>query len=65
MWRLWTRGWGPRGWYFWMIEAIPRQLAWMLPRKIAWWALIRVYAQTGDAPGPEYGRVYEAWEKRT
>lgn len=38
-------------------------IAWALPRRIALWAFIRVYACDGQAPGPEYVRVYEAWEQ--
>ena len=64
MWRLWTRGWGVRGWWQWVTDATPRQIAWWLPHQIALWAFIRVYAHTGDAPGPEYTRVYDAWEHR-
>ena len=61
MWRLWTNGWGLRAWWYWVKEALPRQFAWWLPRQVALWAFIRVYAATGDAPGPEYSRAYDAW----
>jgi hypothetical protein len=37
-------------------------VAWRLPRRIALWAFIRVYALDGQAPGPEYTRIYNAWE---
>ena len=63
MWRLWTRGWYLSGWLAWVKEATPRQLAWMLPRRVALWAFIRVYAADGEAPGPEYSRCYDAWER--
>ena len=42
---------------------IPMKLAWMLPRKVALWAFIRVYACDGDGPGPEYSQKYDAWER--
>lgn len=38
------------------------KIAWMLPRRIALLAFVRVYAQSGDAPGPEYERAYKEWE---
>jgi len=38
-------------------------IAWKLPRRVALWTFIRVYAFDGEAPGPEYERVYKAWEK--
>lgn len=64
MWRLWTKGWGPRAWWYWFSrEGFPMWLAWALPRRIALWAFIRVYAADGHSPGPEYVRVYDAWEK--
>jgi len=42
---------------------IPMKLAWMLPRSVALWAFIRVYACDGDCPGPEYEQKYKAWER--
>ena len=39
-------------------------IAWHLPRKVALWAFIRVYAKDGEAPGPDYKRIYDAWEVR-
>lgn len=63
MWRLWTRGWGPRAWWFWWTtEGLPMAIAWALPRRVALWAFVRVYAADGEAPGPEYERAYKAWE---
>ena len=62
MWRLWTPGWGPRGWWHWVCQQTPMWIAWKLPRKVALWAFIRVYAKDGSAPGPEYERAYKAWE---
>lgn len=38
------------------------RVAWLLPRSIALLAFVRVYSATGDAPGPEYSRVYKAFE---
>lgn len=64
MWRIWTRGWGPRAWWFWFsTEGLPMWIAWKLPKRIALWAFIRVYAKDGQSPGPEYERVYNAWEQ--
>lgn len=63
MWRLWTRGWGPRAWWFWFKnEAFPMWCAWRVPRYIALWVFIRVYCADGCSPGPDYERVYKAWE---
>jgi hypothetical protein len=63
-WRIWTDGWGPRDWARWTWrEALPMWVAWHLPHKVALWAFIRVYAKDGQSPGPEYSRVYDAWEK--
>lgn len=64
MWRIWTRGWGVRAWWFWFREEkIPMTLAWMLPRKIALWAFIRVMAASGDSPSEiTYESAYKAWE---
>jgi hypothetical protein len=38
-------------------------IAWRVPRRIALWTFIRVYAEGEQSPGPEYVRVYNAWEK--
>ena len=64
MWRLWTRGWGVRAWWWWVCEATPRQLAFWLPRKVALWAFIRVYAYSEISPSEEYTQVYDAWERQ-
>lgn len=63
MWRLWTKGWGPRAWWSWVVEQVPMRLAWLLPRRVALWAFIRVYACDGHGPGEEYRRVCDAWER--
>lgn len=62
MWRLWTRGFGPRDWWHWFKEQVPMKLAFCLPRRVAYWAFIRVYARDGNAPGPEFKRVCDRWE---
>jgi hypothetical protein len=41
---------------------LPIWIAWLLPRQIALWTFIRVYAADGQSPGPDYERVYKAWE---
>jgi hypothetical protein len=42
---------------------IPMKIAWLLPRSVALWAFIRVYACDGNGPGPEYSQKYQAWER--
>lgn len=63
MWRIWTRGFGPRDWWHWFREqGFPMWVAWRLPHRIALWAFIRVYAKGfAGTPGADYQRVYEAW----
>lgn len=39
------------------------RLAMALPRSVALLAFVRVYAASTDAPGPEFSRVYDAWER--
>ena len=41
----------------------PMRIAWWLPRSVALWAFIRVYAADGDGPGPEYQRKYDHWQR--
>ena len=43
-------------------EKLRWKVAWLLPRKIALLAFVRVMACTGDSPGPEYSNAYKAWE---
>ena len=64
MWRLWTRGWGPRDWWYWFVhDGFPMWVAWALPRRIALWTFIRVMAATGDNPDNiTYKSAYDAWE---
>lgn len=52
-------------------EAIPRKIAWLLPRKVAYWATIRVTAhgtigQYGDQVVPELRvlQALERWDKK-
>lgn len=47
----------------WRKDKMLMWIAWKVPRPIALWCFIRVYACTGDAPGEDYGRAYAAWEK--
>lgn len=62
MWRLWTRGWGPRVWWYWFRhQGFPLWVARRLPKRIALWTFIRVYAHGVDSPGPEYAQAYDAW----
>lgn len=63
MWRLWTRGWGPRDWWYWFrTTSFPMWVAWHIPRGLALWVFVRVYCADGQAPGEDYVRVYRAWE---
>jgi hypothetical protein len=62
MWRLWTKGWYISGWWAWICESFPMWIAWYLPRRIALWAFIRVYAFANYNTGPEYDRICKAWE---
>ena len=64
MWRLWTKGWGPRSWVYWVQESIPMWLAFWLPRKIALWAFIRVTGNWSAGPGKDYEHIYKAWENK-
>lgn len=64
MWRIWTKGWGPRDWWFWFKrEGFPMWAAWRIPRPIALWVFVRVMAATGDSPDRiTYESAYKAWE---
>jgi hypothetical protein len=42
----------------------PMRIAWWLPRDIALWAFIRVYAADGDGPGPDYAAKYDYWVRQ-
>ncbi len=63
MWRLWTKGWYFSGWWYWFKEQVPMQLAWWLPKKVAYWAFIRVYAKSGNGPGPEFKQICDEWNR--
>lgn len=63
MWRLWTKGWGVRAWWYAVKEATPRKLAWMLPRQVALWAFIRVYSASIDSPSRDYVRACDGWSQ--
>lgn len=64
MWRLWTRGWYLSGWWEWVKQSMPMWIAFRLPKNVAYWAFVRVYANSGIAPGPEYKQVFEAWRTK-
>lgn len=60
----WIRGeWWWRVSRHWRRDAIERRVAWWIPRNVALWCFIRVYAAGVDSPGPEYRDIYDAWEK--
>jgi hypothetical protein len=44
------------------VEHLRWKAAWWLPRSIALLAFVRVYSASGDSPGPEYGRAYDAFK---
>lgn len=53
-----------------MNEKIVMKLAWLVPRRIAFWCFIRVYAHAtsedrGVSAGIEFKKVADAWEGRT
>jgi len=70
MWRLWTRGWGPRAWWYWVTdEGWPLWVAAHLPRRVVFWCFIRVHAAGGIPPAggdgyETYKQAYDAWESR-
>lgn len=65
MWRLWTRGWGPRYWWHWFkFEAFPMWVAKRLPRRIALWAFILVTAASGTTPDEGYKIAYNYWTEK-
>jgi hypothetical protein len=46
MWRLWTRGFGPRDWWhWWRTQGFPMWVAWHLPRRLVYWCVVRVWSQ--------------------
>lgn len=62
---LWTR---LKIEWFWRVrrhfqaDDLRRRIAWWIPRKIALWVFVRVYACIGEV-GPDYDRVYHTWER--
>lgn len=64
MWRLWTPGWGVRDWWQWVRrEGLPLWIAFRLPRRVVYWAYIRVSASATDSPGTEFDLACKAWER--
>jgi hypothetical protein len=66
MWRLWTRGWGPRDWWRWFRrEGWPIWAVSRLPPRLAYWAYIRVVALSGDNPdNVTFRRATDEWRAR-
>lgn len=63
MWRIWTRGWGIRSWWWWVRnEGFWQWIAFRLPRRIAYWAFIRVHAE-GEMSWT-FAEVADHWENR-
>lgn len=46
------------------LDALAWRIAWLLPRKVALYAFVRVYGNWGEC-GADYAPVYEAWESAT
>ncbi len=44
------------------LDALCWRLAWLIPRRIAYLCFVRVYASSGEGPGPEYTAACKAWE---
>lgn len=65
MWRIWTRGWGPRDWWRWVkSEGFALWVAQHLPRRIALLTFVRVSAACGLSPELcTYETCYKAWER--
>lgn len=64
MWRLWTKGWGPKSWWYWFREeGLPLWIVVHSSKRILLWAFIYVYAKSGQSPGDEYRIAYDAWVK--
>ena len=51
-----------RGRWRYCLERCQWRLAWLLPRKVALFAFVRVYGCTGHC-GPDYAPTYDAWER--
>jgi len=60
-WSLRYRWWVLRLWLHGLPDRLCWHLAYWLPRRVALFAFVRVYASTGDGPGPEYERIYRTW----
>lgn len=65
MWRLWTKGWGPSGWWYWFAhDAFPLWCAFRVPRWLAYWVVIRVFAATGENPNfISWSDALDAWQR--
>lgn len=65
MWRFWTRGWGPRYWWYWFInEGFPFWVARHLPHRVSLWAFIRVFGACGCSLDEiTYKMAYDFWEQ--
>ena len=60
MWRLWTKGFGPRDWWFWFSrEGFPLWVAVHLPPRIVYWCTVRVGTYEPEELSPE---DFEKWE---
>ena len=65
MWRLWTRGWGLRNWWYWFrLEGFPLWVARHLPNRVTYWAFIMVSGASGrspDYPTGDYQDAHDYW----
>ena len=65
MWRIWTRGFGIRDWWYWFNNtAFPLWFARHLPKKLAYWTFIMVYANGVDSPDSKFKQICDAWENK-
>lgn len=53
--KYWLEKWQEK---FWL------NLAFMLPKRLAFWAFIRVHSLSGEAPGEEYKRAHDLAVKK-
>jgi hypothetical protein len=60
MWRLWTRGWGPRNWWYWFkTQGFPLWIANHTPKRILYWCFIKVCAFS--EPHASFQSIADKW----
>ena len=64
MWRLWTRGFGVRDWWYWFrTQGFPMWMAFHVPRWLAYWCFIRVH-EASEAHW-SFDAVARAWRSKS